>query len=172
MHSLLAVIINYIIIMKTGGYVKTHRRGSKEFVSNALRDTQEVAQSVVRCARPHRDRAFVLALNGELGAGKTQVAKAISRAFGVERVIQSPTFVIMKSYPLSHPLFSVLYHFDWYRITSKAEIDGLGWGAITQNPKAFVVVEWAENCELALPSTTLYMNIEVVSTTQRRITLF
>ena len=144
---------------------------SKEFVSNTVRDTEEVAQSVVRCAHPHRETAFVLALNGELGAGKTQVAKAIAHAFGVDRVIQSPTFVIMKSYPLSHPLFSVLYHFDWYRVAEKQEVDNLGWDAIMRNTKAFVVVEWAERCEAVLPDTTLYMSIEVVSDNQRNITL-
>ena len=141
-------------------------------VSNSLQDTQEVAQSIVRSAHPHTDTAFVLALNGELGAGKTQVAKSVAHSFGVERTIQSPTFVLMKSYPLSHPLFSVLYHFDWYRVATKREVDGLGWRTIVRNTQAFVIVEWAENCEAALPSTALYMDIEVVSANQRKITLF
>ena len=145
---------------------------SIEIVSNSLQDTQKVAQSIVRCARPHRDNAFVLALNGELGAGKTQVAKVVAHSFGIERTIQSPTFVIMKSYLLSHPLFSVLYHFDWYRVATKEEIDGLGWGVIAQNKKAFVVVEWAENCDSALPSNALHMDIEVMSAHQRKIILF
>lgn len=143
-----------------------------KIVSNSLQDTQEVARSIVCHAQPHRDTAFVLALNGELGAGKTQVAKAIARTFGVERTIQSPTFVIMKSYPLTHPLFSVLYHFDWYRIAEKQEVDRLGWSTIVKNPEAFVVVEWAENCEQALPNTTVRMDIEVISDTQRNIILF
>lgn len=94
---------------------------------------------------------IVLAMNGNLGAGKTTLTKGLGRALGIKRTINSPTFTIMKVYEGTMPL----YHLDVYRIENSEtdfeleeyfELDGVS------------VVEWADNINDLLPPKTIYLN--------------
>ena len=82
----------------------------------------------------------LVALSGELGAGKTTLARAILRALGVMEEVPSPTFTLVQSY---HTKTLAVYHFDLYRLGGAAELGELGIDeALGQGA---VLVEWPEN---------------------------
>jgi len=97
--------------------------------------------------------AFI-ALYGELGAGKTTLARAIARGAGIDD-IQSPTFTIVREHRGGrYPLF----HFDAYRVTSADELYDIGYGDyLTEN--GVIIMEWCENVPGALPQNRLDVKI-------------
>ncbi len=107
----------------------------------------------------------VVCLWGDLGAGKTHLAKAIGRAIGVVETITSPSFVLMAEYAGRLPLF----HLDLYRLGDA--VDALAGGLIDERQAAGVtLIEWPERLA-ALPAARLDVHIEGVGDDPRTITL-
>lgn len=101
-------------------------------------------------------------LSGDLGAGKTALTKAIAGELGIKEDITSPTFVVMKSYPIrEHARFTKLVHIDAYRIESEDEMRVLKFNEVVDNPQSLVVIEWPERIEEILPKDTLRISIEI-----------
>lgn len=98
-----------------------------------------------------RNDALVLALAGDLGTGKTAFAQGFLRAFGVRKKIASPTFVLMKRYPVRAGNFRAAYHADCYRLKSARELSALGFKKILQDGSGVVLVEWAEKVKKIIP---------------------
>ncbi len=103
-----------------------------------------LAKEVLEKITPKSDRATILGLYGNLGAGKTTFTKAIAKFLGVEEIITSPTFVIEKVYELTNQKFSHLIHIDAYRLDSEQELLSLGWNEIIRDPKNLILIEWPE----------------------------
>lgn len=116
--------------------------------------SRAVAQKLLTLFSPHPDRATVVGLSGELGAGKTTLTQAIAAELGVETALQSPTFVIAKFYPTPRGDFSELIHIDAYRIDADSELGPIGWHDILARPNTLVIIEWPERIEGALPQYT------------------
>jgi tRNA threonylcarbamoyladenosine biosynthesis protein TsaE len=95
--------------------------------------------------------ASVLALSGELGAGKTSLTQALGRALWVAEKIPSPTFLIMRSYAVAHPRFSKLVHIDAYRVDDPHELDILGFADLLREQGTLIVIEWPERIETLIP---------------------
>jgi tRNA threonylcarbamoyladenosine biosynthesis protein TsaE len=95
--------------------------------------------------------ASVLALSGELGAGKTSLTQALGRALGVAEKIPSPTFLIMRSYAVAHPRFTKLVHIDAYRVDDPHELDILGFADLLREQGTLIVIEWPERIETLIP---------------------
>ncbi len=89
-------------------------------------------------------QAFILALRGELGAGKTTFVQALARELGVSDHVQSPTYVLMKSYSISFGRFEKLVHIDAYRLDDPEEFKTLKPEAFLNDSKNLVVLEWPE----------------------------
>lgn len=107
-------------------------------------ETQRLAAEVAtRLAKVHRDRAAVVTLHGELGAGKTTFTQGLLAAFGVSELVTSPTFMLVHRYPLTGK-FSNAYHVDAYRLGEKAELQSLGLEEALADPDNLIVVEWPE----------------------------
>ena len=96
-----------------------------------------------RAARP----PLVVALSGELGSGKTTLARAICRGYGVPDEITSPTFTLVHEFVGAR---SRVYHLDLYRLRGPSELSNIGWDDILASD-ALVLVEWAERAGELLP---------------------
>lgn len=115
--------------------------------------------------------AAVLALKGDLGAGKTALTKAIAQNLGVEEHVTSPTFVIMKSYALTgHAQFHTLIHIDAYRVEDERELVVLGFPTLLSDPHTLVVIEWPERIAGLLPLRTVVVSLAIGSHNERIIT--
>ncbi len=109
-------------------------------------------------ARGPEQCAAVLALSGDLGAGKTTFTQTLARLLGVTENITSPTFVIMKKYPVVDDCFRQLIHVDAYRLASPEELRVLGFGAELLDAGNLVVVEWAEKVGTLLPASAVKLD--------------
>lgn len=121
--------------------------------SSALETKKIAATLVAKILRaPQKKRgAFIIKLNGELGAGKTTFTQGFAKALGVSRRITSPTFVIMKRYGLKqNKKYENLYHIDAYRMKELKEMHPLNIKEVLTNSKNIVLIEWAKNIEGAL----------------------
>ena len=101
-----------------------------------------VAREILGLVSFGQDRAAIVALSGDLGAGKTTLAQAIARELGVKESVISPTFVIMKSYPIVRGPYKQLIHIDAYRLNSETELEKLGWAELAGDPKNLILIEW------------------------------
>ncbi|MBI1840555.1 MAG: tRNA (adenosine(37)-N6)-threonylcarbamoyltransferase complex ATPase subunit type 1 TsaE [Verrucomicrobia bacterium] len=107
------------------------------FISNSPESTLAFGESWAARAKP----GWVIALRGDLGAGKTQWVKGFARGLGFAGRVASPTFALIQSYAGGrHPLF----HLDLYRLASETEIVAAGLDEFLFNPPGIAVVEWPE----------------------------
>jgi tRNA threonylcarbamoyladenosine biosynthesis protein TsaE len=114
-------------------------------ITNAPEETEALAAAAAeRLTRMPRERAFLVTLRGELGAGKTAFTQGLLGALGVQGAIASPTFLLMHRYPLAGGPFRDAYHVDAYRLQSVEELASLGLEAVLAERKNLVVVEWPE----------------------------
>jgi len=110
----------------------------------------------------------IIALVGELGAGKTVLTKGIARGLGYkeEFLITSPTYVLIREYPGR----LCLYHFDFYRLNSIKEIEGLGYEEYFDG-EGVSVIEWAEKFASLFPKKTLWIKLWIIGENERRLEL-
>ena len=114
--------------------------------------------------------AVVVALSGDLGAGKTTLVQLLAKKLGVTEVVTSPTFTIMKGYEVSSGVFTRLVHMDAYRIEALDEVGPLRLVEIFIAPKTLFCIEWAEKISAVMPQDTIYITIKT-SSEEREITL-
>ncbi len=136
----------------------------------SLSQMPEVAREVLaRVRKSARGQASVLALSGELGAGKTTFTQALAKHLGVEEDITSPTFVIEKRYRTSDPDFTELLHIDAYRLDEAKELTVLDFGEMLKDPKTLIVIEWAERVSELLPEGTIFVTFTHIDESTRRV---
>jgi tRNA threonylcarbamoyladenosine biosynthesis protein TsaE len=116
-------------------------------------------------------RGLVIALSGDLGAGKTQLVKGLARGLGVTGRVHSPTFTLVNEYTGGRLR---LFHLDLYRLETPAQILSAGLDDYLQ-PDGVAVIEWAErwtDCGLRLGAGGSFRRvlIEVTGDNERRIT--
>jgi tRNA threonylcarbamoyladenosine biosynthesis protein TsaE len=127
----------------------------------------EIAKKIL--GAPPQKGAVVLALRGDLGAGKTTFAQGFLKGLGVKEKTTSPTFIIMREFPLRHEKFSRLYHIDAYRISTE-EAATLGFKKIFRDPKNIVIIEWPEIIAPLMPKNTIPIHFSHSSKkTERRL---
>jgi len=113
----------------------------------------------------------VLALHGDLGAGKTTFVQEIARQLGVIETVTSPTFVIMKTYETESEHFEMLVHIDAYRIESLEEARPLKLAEVLVAPRTLVCIEWAERIAELLPKNTINLALTVIDESTRKIVI-
>ncbi len=101
---------------------------------------------------------LVVALAGELGVGKTTLAQAICRGYGVKEEITSPTYALVQEYATPR---SVVFHIDLYRLDSPEQLTNLGWDVIVCS-RSLVLVEWPERAGERLPPDHLPIDLDYV----------
>ena len=129
----------------------------------------------------------LLLLDGQLGTGKTTFTQGLAKGMGIEEVVSSPTFTLLKEYagaqrPLSDGVRGqsgrilrkhqaggpALYHFDLYRLDVPEEIIELGFEDYFYS-SGVCVVEWADKAEALWPDERLYIRMKVMNETERSI---
>ena len=90
---------------------------------------------------------LVITIEGDLGAGKTTLTRAICRGYGVTGDVTSPTFTIVHEYESPR---SAVYHLDLYRLKNPHELVTIGWDDILA-AKALVIVEWPDRAPALMP---------------------
>jgi tRNA threonylcarbamoyladenosine biosynthesis protein TsaE len=106
------------------------------FISHGPAETESLGERFGRAA----ERGLVLALSGDLGAGKTQLVKGIARGLGVTARVHSPTYTLVNEYGGGR---LKLFHLDLYRLETPAQILSAGIEEYL-SPDGVAVIEWAE----------------------------
>lgn len=111
----------------------------------------------------------VLALVGDLGAGKTTFIQGLAQGLGIKQNIISPTFILMRSYKADSD--KMLYHLDLYRLEQDfdKEFQNLGLGDIWGKPQNLVVIEWADKAKELLPKNTKWIEFEYLGEDERTV---
>lgn len=136
-----------------------------------------LAEQFLRALPEKRKRATVVALEGELGAGKTTFTRGWLRELGVKRKINSPTFVLMKRYGLDTSKQSLgtragiknVYHLDAYRLRDSEDLEQLNFKEILSDPENLVLVEWPERVRDVVPRRAKKIKFEHLEGDGRRI---
>ena len=128
----------------------------------------EETQAFAHRLGEHMAGGEVLALQGDLGAGKTCFVQGLAEGLDVPPsvYVRSPTFTLMDEYPGRMTLF----HLDLYRLADIDELEAIGWRECL-NGDAVVAVEWANRLEHFLPDNHLELTLEHLENDNRRITL-
>lgn len=135
-------------------------------------ETDQIAREIVKNLSSGGAGAQLIALSGDLGAGKTTLAKSIARELGILDEITSPTFVIARIYDAVHPAYKKLVHMDAYRIEDLSELGPIGFDAYLADPETVLIVEWPEMIQERIdahPGTHHYV-LEHEGADTRRIT--
>jgi tRNA threonylcarbamoyladenosine biosynthesis protein TsaE len=115
-------------------------------------------------------RGCVIALSGELGAGKTQLVKGLARGLGIAACVHSPTFTLVNEYDGGRLR---LFHLDLYRLETPEQITAAGLEEFLQ-PDGVTVIEWAEKLKAEgrrqkAETKWIFVKIEILSEMERRI---
>lgn len=135
-------------------------------VSSSVEETKKFAaafaRDVVAGKFGERKHAFVVALSGELGAGKTTFVQGFARGLGLRGRVQSPTFVFVRRYKTQETRnkYRCFYHIDAYRVRGKKDLIGLGLKEVFTDTGNLVLVEWAENARGLLPKDTVWVRMK------------
>ena len=132
-------------------------------VTNSASETRALGEQLASGLRPGN----TVILEGELGAGKSELARGIARGLGVTETVTSPSFTILNVYESGR---CPLYHFDWYRLESEEELYELGMDEYLGGD-GIAVVEWAERCPDAVPEDCIRIRLEATGEEARRITV-
>jgi len=159
----------------------------KDWSVASVGDTATVARWLLArlTSLTSQEQATVLALDGELGAGKTTFTQQLALALGVAEPVTSPTFVIIKTYPtnqtkslsqtskpsanqpLSPTPWTQLVHIDAYRLESPAELERLNFSQLLADRQNLICIEWAKRVRSLLPPITHHLHFSI--TENRRL---
>ena len=124
-------------------------------------ETEALGERLIKCVPAGQ----VVALYGDLGAGKTALVRGMARGLEIRESVSSPTFTVVNEYPDGDvPLF----HFDLYRLKNAEELYDIGWEDYLDR-NGICVTEWSENVESALPADCIRIRLTRLNDTDRRI---
>lgn len=138
-----------------------------KYTTNNVEETYQVAAKI---ADQFKDKGGLIALSGDLGAGKTTFTQGLAKALNITDKIISPTFVLIRQHPVPN-IDRVLYHIDLYRLEGDINPQDLGLKELWEDKNNIVLIEWAEKIKNQLPPNTVLINIEKINETSREITI-
>ena len=136
----------------------------ESFISKEEKDTIAFAEKIASMVTP----GSVIALYGDLGAGKTVFSRAFARAIGVQEAVSSPTYTIVQEYKLEGK-FSYLYHLDLYRINNSRDALAFAVDEFLNDGNSYALLEWPERIEDILPPHTIKIMIKHLEDGTRKI---
>ncbi len=120
--------------------------------SGSTQETFIIGREIGGKARP----GDVIALNGDLGCGKTVLAQGIAKGLGIEEIVVSPTFTILHEYGSGR---LPLYHFDVYRIAGAVAMEEIGFEEYVYG-NGLCLIEWADLIEVIMPEQYTRITVE------------
>ena len=141
-------------------------RPSLEIVTTGAAETEAVGASLASWLR----EGDVVLLHGDLGAGKTTLAKGIAAALRVDAVVASPSFALVNEYDagLLAPV-TRLYHLDLYRLQGEDDLASIGFADFIHPVDGVTLIEWPERAVRMLPDRYLLIELEVADRERRRL---
>ena len=132
------------------------------FVTHSAAETIQLGKKIGSLLQP----GAIIAMEGNLAAGKTTITKGIAESLGIEETITSPTFTLISEYEGKMPL----YHMDVYRLDSCEDFINLGVEDLMYG-EGVSIIEWSERVREELPKSTITLRLEVREDGGRDITL-
>ena len=130
-----------------------------KYISDSVNDTEALGEKIASVLTGDE----VIALFGDLGAGKTAFTRGLCRGLGIDDGVSSPTFAIVNSYRGKYPV----YHFDMYRIASVDDLFAVGFYDYLDT--GVLVIEWSENIESELDDDAVRIRISKTDNEEQRI---
>lgn len=127
------------------------------FTTSSSKDTERLGARLagILAKAPKAKAATILALEGDLGAGKTTFTRGLLRGLGTKQGGTSPTFVLMRRTQLTRGRFKEVFHLDVYRLKGSRDLAAIGFKDILKDPSHLVLVEWADKVRRALPKARI-----------------
>ncbi|MCX6795008.1 MAG: tRNA (adenosine(37)-N6)-threonylcarbamoyltransferase complex ATPase subunit type 1 TsaE [Candidatus Falkowbacteria bacterium] len=117
----------------------------------------------------------VFALIGELGAGKTKLLQGLAQGLGVKAKVNSPTFNIMKVYPIkradANRKLKIFCHIDAYRLKSAQDLISLGVEEFFNSPDTVTAIEWGEKVKEIWPKKATVIKIKMLGKNTRSMSI-
>ncbi len=140
---------------------------SKSIITNSFQETQKQGELLAKELKGGE----IICLEGELGAGKTTFTQGILKELQVKGPYISPTFLIMKNYPITKKQKFNIYHIDAYRVKSQ-DILSLGWKEISKDNNNILIIEWPERIKDILPQEVFWIKLKWIDDEKRVIQFF
>ena len=137
----------------------------KEFISHSEEETEKFAGQLAASLPP----GSVLALSGDLGAGKTVFSRGFAHGLGIAEPVSSPTYTIIQEY--QRPGGGWFFHMDLYRIGDARSALDFGIDEYLEDPTAWCIIEWAERITGILPASTIHLQIDILPGDSRKFSI-
>lgn len=144
-----------------------------KYITKDFQETQNLGKKLAQeiLERGVQSSAVVLALHGDLGAGKTTFLQGLAQGLKITEVVNSPTFVIMKKFRISDNNFEYFYHFDLYRLENEKDLEFLELEELLQDPKNIIAIEWPERMKSLPNKNTITIESKHLGDNQRELTI-
>ena len=149
-----------------GFLIKTRSAASTSFIE-LVSDSPDCTFAIGKRIAPLLSGGSVIALEGNLGSGKTCLAKGIASGLGIGENLTSPTYTIISEYSGS----PALYHIDAYRLNSDEDFENIG-GVEIVNGDGISIVEWSEKIKKSLPENAITITIKITGPASRLIKIY
>lgn len=150
---------------------------STTYMSHSMDETLSLAKTIIqKYLSLTRNYPLILALQGNLGTGKTHFIKGIAEYLKIDATVSSPTFTILKEYPYSLSKYSgILYHLDTWRLADQSELESTLHLSVLLKPGNIIAIEWAGKAKNILKDyekevPILVINIDDLGGNTRKIT--
>jgi len=136
----------------------------KTYSVNSIDSLKDIVIDLLELLNDHQ----VVALEGQMGAGKTTFVQQVLKAMGIEELEGSPTYSLINQY--ESPFYGTVYHLDLYRLNSLEEIFDIGIEELLYQ-KCICLIEWPEKMIELLPDNTIWVYLRVEEDFSRTITI-
>lgn len=137
--------------------------------TKSVEETERYATSFMENIEVNPDGATLVSLYGDLGSGKTTFVKQTAKMLGIEEIVTSPTFVLIKKYDIEHQDFDRMIHIDAYRLAESGELLALGWEEMIKDKRNIIFIEWPKYVEDVLPEATHKLSFNFIDENTREI---
>jgi len=147
-----------------------------EILSKSAEETKKIAadlaKEIAKSGSENNKNAVVIALEGELGAGKTTFVQGFAKGLRIDDKITSPTFVIFKMYSIGKgKYFKKMVHVDCYRLKDHKDLLKIGFNDVIKDKDNIILVEWSDRVEKILPKKHIKIHIDHISENERKISI-